>query len=135
LRDRFIARGARTDEISRSCRRLNLVQAIVWRHPFIFYVGHLPAFSWNQICVPYLNESFNPCFDDLFWRRIDPDIDTGECHWHPTSRAMPSFGDVVAYRDNVRGAILDSLEAIAPAVSKTDVMAQRGRVFHMATRA
>ncbi|TMA91585.1 MAG: ergothioneine biosynthesis protein EgtB [Deltaproteobacteria bacterium] len=134
LRDRFIAAWARTDEIFALVPTTEILsKPIVWRHPVIFYVGHLPAFSWNQICGAILKcKSFNPYFDDLFCRGIDPDVDTGECHWHPeVPEQWPSLGDVVAYRDNVRGAILDSLEAIAHRGS-TDVMAQRGRVFHMA---
>ncbi|HEY3153799.1 MAG TPA: hypothetical protein VGK65_19220, partial [Candidatus Binatia bacterium] len=116
LRDRFITAWGRTDEIFAIVPTTEtLSKPIVWRHPFIFYVGHLPAFSWNQICGAILKwKSFNPYFDDLFCRGIDPDVDTGECHWHPdVPEQWPSLGDVVAYRDNVRGAILDSLEAIA----------------------
>ena len=105
---------------------------IVWRHPFIFYVGHLPAFSWNQICGAILKwKSFNPYFDDLFCRGIDPDVDTGECHWHPdVPENWPSLAETLAYRDNVRGALLESLEAVGRSGS-ADVMAQEGRVFQM----
>jgi hypothetical protein len=87
----------------------------------IFYVGHLPAFSWNQTCGAILKrKSFNPYFDDLFCRGIDPGVDTGECHWHPeVPEEWPRLGDVVAYRDNVRGAILDSLERWRTAVQPT----------------
>jgi ergothioneine biosynthesis protein EgtB len=133
LRDRFIAAWARTDEIFAIIPPSAILsKPIVWRHPFIFYLGHLPAFSWNQICGAFLKwKSFSPYFDDLFCRGIDPDVDTGECHWHPeVPEQWPSLGDVVAYRDNVRGAILNSLEAMAHCGS-TDVMAQRGRVFQM----
>jgi ergothioneine biosynthesis protein EgtB len=133
LRDRFIAAWARTDEVFAIIPPNGILsKPIVWRHPFIFYVGHLPAFSWNQICGAILKwKSFNSHFDDLFCRGIDPDVDTGECHWHPeVPDQWPSVSEVVAYRDKVRSAILDSLEAMAHCGS-TDVMAQRGRVFQM----
>ena len=84
LSERFASAWARSDQIFGILPRAEWNAApIVWRHPFIFYVGHLPAFSWNQVCGALLKwPSFNPYFDDLFCRGIDPDVDTGECHWH-----------------------------------------------------
>lgn len=133
LRESFIAAWARTDEIFAIVPRHDWAASpIVWRHPFIFYVGHLPAFSWNQICGSILNwKSFNPYFDDLFCRGIDPDVDTGECHWHPdVPDEWPSVADTLRYRDNVRGALLESVEASGRCGS-TDIIAQRGRVFQL----
>ena len=133
LRENFISAWARTDEIFAIVPRSEwAANPIVWRHPFIFYVGHLPAFSWNQICGAILQwNSLNPYFDDLFCRGIDPDVDTGKCHWHPdVPEEWPNAADTLAYRDNVRGALLESLEAVGRCGS-TDVMAQRGRVFQM----
>ena len=107
-------------------------QPIVWRHPFIFYVGHLPAFSWNQICGALLKwKSVNVYFDDLFCRGIDPDVDTGECHWHPdVPERWPSLAETLEYRDRVRGALLESLEALSD-LGSCNLMAQNGRVFQM----
>jgi hypothetical protein len=51
---------------------------IVWRHPFIFYLGHLPAFAWNQ--VRRGRPSANPYFDDLFSRGI---IRPSFRNWYP----------------------------------------------------
>lgn len=133
LRENFTAAWARTDEIFALISPSEWAATpIVWRHPFIFYVGHLPAFSWNQICGAILQwKSFDPYFDDLFCRGIDPDVDTGECHWHPdVPEEWPNMADTLAYRDNVRGALLESLEALDRCGS-TDVMARRGRVFQM----
>jgi hypothetical protein len=65
---RFLSAWARSDELFGLIRddRL-LAKLIVWRHPFLFYVGHLPAFSWNQICGAILKwQSLNPHFDELF---------------------------------------------------------------------
>src|SRR5688572_18990188 len=116
LRDRFTAAWARTDEVFAIVPTAELLtKPITWRHPFIFYVGHLPAFSWNQICGAILNwNSFDPYFDDLFCRGVDPDVDTGGCHWHPeVPEAWPSLSDTVEYRDHVREAVVESLEAVS----------------------
>lgn len=109
-----------------------LTAPIVWRHPFIFYIGHLPAFAWNQIGRAVLNwQSFNPRFDEMFCRGVDPDVDTGACHWHPeVPEEWPSLEEVVAYRDRVRAAILESVEAVSY-LDGDHVMARGGRVFRM----
>jgi ergothioneine biosynthesis protein EgtB len=133
LKQKFVAAWSRTDTLFRIIRDEELLtRPIVWRHPFIFYVGHLPAFAWNQICGGILNwKSQKPYFDDLFCRGMDPDVDTGECHWHPEAPPeWPSSAQVLSYRDRVRRALLESIEAV-PRVESGDVMAQRGRVFQM----
>ncbi len=133
LRGLFLAAWARTDKIFAMLPADEIqAQPIVWRHPFIFYIGHLPAFSWNQVCGALLHwKSFNPYFDDLFCRGIDPDVDTGECHWHPeVPESWPSLAETLEYRDHVRGAILESLEALGGSRSNSP-MAQNGRVFQM----
>ena len=133
LGERFHAAWARTDELFGLIKKGEfLTKPIVWRHPFIFYLGHLPAFSWNQICGGVLNwRSFNSYLDDLFCRGMDPDIDTGECHAHPdVPTEWPRLEEVMKYRDAVRGAILESLDAM-PRLHSNDVMAQNGRVFQM----
>lgn len=133
LRGKFLDAWARSDRIFDIVGPSEMLTApIVWRHPFIFYVGHLPAFSWNQICGGILNwKSYNPYFDELFCRGIDPDVDTGECHWHPeVPDEWPSLHETLVYRDRVRAAIMDALEAV-PRSGSQDVMAQGGRVFQM----
>jgi ergothioneine biosynthesis protein EgtB len=133
LRERFAAAWARSDKIFALLGAgQTLTTPIVWRHPFIFYIGHLPAFSWNQVCGGILHwPSFNRYFDDLFCRGIDPDVDTGECHWHPeVPDQWPSLSATHEYRDKVRQALLDSTEAIAYCRSG-DLLAQGGRVFEL----
>ena len=133
LRETFLAAWARTDQIfSLIGDSEMLAKPIVWRHPFIFYAGHLPAFSWNQICAAILHwRSYNPCFDELFCRGVDPDVDTGECHWHPeVPDEWPSLGQTIGYRDRVRAAILDAL-SILPLEGSADVMVRGGRVFQL----
>ena len=89
---------------------------IALRHPFIFYVGHLPGFAWNHVCRRLLGRpSFNPPFDEIFDRGIDPDVDDPtQCHAHPeVPDAWPSLLEVHAYRDCVRAEILASLDEVA----------------------
>jgi hypothetical protein len=133
LKGLFLSAWSRTDELFNLVKESAfLTKPIVWRHPFVFYLGHLPAFGWNQICAGIAKrKSLNSYFDDLFCRGIDPDVDTGECHWHPeVPDEWPTLKVVLAYRDKVRGAILDSLYTV-PRAQTNDLMAQNGRVFEM----
>jgi len=110
-----------------------LARPIALRHPFIFYLGHLPAFAWNHVCAGVLGRpAFNAAFDDLFSRGIDPDVDDPTlCHDHPdVPDRWPSVGEVLAYRDRVRDAVLDSVDAVSER-DRTHVMARGGRVFSM----
>lgn len=54
------------------------------RHPFIFYEGHIPAFSLNTLNVGALGEPpVNPEFQILFERGIDPgSLDEAKRHEH-----------------------------------------------------
>lgn len=115
FRERFDLAWRRTDEIFRIVPADEmLAKPIVWRHPFVFYIGHLPAFSWNQIGGAMLHwKSFNSYFDDLFCRGVDPDVDTGDCHWHPdVPDEWPALGTVLKYRDQVRESLLASLDVV-----------------------
>ena len=116
IKGQFLTAWGRSDAIFDIVgAKAMLAKPIVWRHPFIFYVGHLPAFAWNQICSSLFEwPSYNACFDDLFCRGIDPDVDTGECHWHPeVPDEWPSLSETLAYRDRIRSAILDACDALA----------------------
>ena len=132
-REELLSAWARTDQIfSLLDNSAMLAKPIIWRHPFIFYVGHLPAFSWNQICAAIFDwRSYNPYFDDLFCRGVDPDVDTGECHWHPdVPQEWPALGETLCYRDRVRAAVLDALSAL-PLDPSSDIMTSGGRVFQL----
>jgi ergothioneine biosynthesis protein EgtB len=133
LREQFLSAWSRTDEIFGIVKpQAMLSNPIALRHPFIFYVGHLPAFAWNQICRGVLHwRSFNPHFDELFSRGIDPDVETGECHAHPkVPQAWPDMMAVLHYRDRVRSAVLRSFDAVLECAPR-NVMAENGRVFTM----
>ena len=102
----------RTDRIFSTLRPTAfLTRPIALRHPFLFYVGHLPAFAWNHVCAGlHGRPAFNPEFDEVFSRGIDPDVDDPEhCHDHPAVPAQwPDLEAVLAYRDAVRAAVLET---------------------------
>jgi ergothioneine biosynthesis protein EgtB len=131
--ERFAALWARTDRLfAIIASDAMLARPILLRNPLIFYLGHLPAFAWNHICRGVLGRPpFNPRFDAMFDRGIDPDVDDpSQCHDHPPAPAQwPDPGDVLEYRDRVREVISTALADIDPA--SRDVMAHKGRVVSM----
>ena len=81
-----------------------LERPIPLRHPFLFYLGHLPAFAWNQVCRGALGrESFAPELDALFERGIDPSDVRGFAA--PDTR-WPGMAETLEYRDRVRDALV-----------------------------
>ena len=132
--ERLAAVWARTDRIFEMLvPGAFLARPIALRHPFIFYVGHLPAFAWNHICAGVLGRpSFNAGFDELFSRGIDPDVDDPtHCHAHPeVPESWPPLNEVLAYRDRVRATMLDSVDAVSER-APTHLMAREERVFSM----
>src|SRR5256886_13169112 len=70
--------------------------------------------------------------DDLFSRGIDPDVDDpSRCHDDPdVPNRWPAVEQVIAYRDRVRGSLLDAVDAV-PARAPTHLMARDSRVFAM----
>src|SRR6185503_19099658 len=134
MTDRLTEAWARTDRIFEILAPgAWLAQPIALRHPFIFYLGHLPAFAWNHVSGEVLDRPpFNAAFDELFSRGIDPDVDDPtHCHDHPeVPDRWPAVDEVIAYRDRVRAALLASVDAVA-ARADTHLMARDGRVFSM----
>jgi len=131
--ERLVDVWARTDRIFDILGPARwLAQPIALRHPFIFYLGHLPAFAWNHVGGLLDRPPFNPVFDELFSRGIDPDVDDpARCHDHPeVPDRWPAVADVIAYRDRVRAALLDDGAAVAERAA-THLMAREGRVFTM----
>ncbi|HEY7652985.1 MAG TPA: SUMF1/EgtB/PvdO family nonheme iron enzyme [Methylomirabilota bacterium] len=134
MMDRLTDAWARTDRIFDILAPSSwLEQPIALRHPFIFYLGHLPAFAWNHVGGTLLaRPPFNAAFDELFSRGIDPDVDDpAHCHDHPeVPDRWPAVAEVSAYRDRVRGALRDATGAVAERAA-THLMAREGRVFAM----
>jgi len=78
------------------------------RHRIVFYLGHLEAFDWNQICRRRLEmPSFHPEFDKLFELGIDPP--PGRLPEDQPSD-WPSVAEVQRYNHRVREAIDRALE-------------------------
>jgi ergothioneine biosynthesis protein EgtB len=130
LEDRLEAAWRRSDQI------FGLLEEAAWyerpialRQPFIFYVGHLPAFAWNQVVRGALGrEGFRPEFDQLFARGIDP---VGVDRYEPDAPTLwPTPGEVLAYRDRVRAALRAAFDEVA-ALEGRDVLADRGRVWQL----
>src|SRR5262245_40802332 len=65
--EQLLALWQRTDRIFAAVRdEAFLHRPIALRHPFIFYVGHLPAFAWIHVCQGALERpAFAPEFDDM----------------------------------------------------------------------
>jgi ergothioneine biosynthesis protein EgtB len=84
-----------------------LEQPIALRQPFIFYLGHLPAFAWNHLGRRALGRApFRPELDGLFERGIDPvGVDSYEAR-----TVWPERAEVLEYRDRVRAALQSALE-------------------------
>jgi ergothioneine biosynthesis protein EgtB len=129
IADRLRACWSRSDEIfDRVEPDVLFEQPISLRHPLIFYLGHLPAFAWNQVCRGVLGTaSFRPEFDSLFERGIDPmGVDEFE-----SSSEWPPVDEVFRYRDQVRRELLDAVEQVADRADG-DPLAERGRIFEVA---
>ncbi len=105
------------------------LRPIALRQPFIFYLGHLPAFGWNQVCRGLLGrEGPQPELDDLFARGIDP---VGVDRYQPDRPDQwPAPAAVLAYRDRVREALRASFDAVEAAAG-SDVLAHQGRVYDL----
>jgi ergothioneine biosynthesis protein EgtB len=103
-----------------------LARPIRLRQPFLFYVGHLPAFAWNHLWRGALGRPpFDADLDGLFARGIDPpdDADASE----DDAEAWPPLAKVLAYRDRIRRdlpGILDdgAVREVLPMVIEHELM-------------
>jgi formylglycine-generating enzyme required for sulfatase activity len=77
------------------------------RHPFVFYDGHLPAFSFNTLVRNALRRpSIDRALEDLFERGIDPSVQAGA----PRQRiAWPARDAVRAFGAACDAAVIDAL--------------------------
>jgi formylglycine-generating enzyme required for sulfatase activity len=100
------------------------------RHRVIFYVGHLDAFDYIQICREGLGQkSREPALDSLFQAGIDPDA----THLpSDTSDDWPSLEQVNRYVTQARAAVDEALEAAPEAAVN---MAIEHRLMHLETLA
>ncbi|KAG0054123.1 hypothetical protein BGZ83_011910 [Gryganskiella cystojenkinii] len=82
-----------------------LEKPIALRHPFLFYLGHIPVFLDTQLSR-VLKEPFSEpaYFNVIFERGIDPDVDDPtKCHKHSeVPDQWPTIESIIAFRDRVR---------------------------------
>lgn len=122
-----------TDRIFATIREVAYTRrGIPLRHPPIFYLGHMPAFAWNQIGRGVLGrEPLDARLDALFERGIDPrcDGDAGTDEPGP-SPEWPSLEAVRAYRDRAREAVAEAARAL-PARAGEDELARDATILHV----
>jgi formylglycine-generating enzyme required for sulfatase activity len=110
------------------------LRPISLRHPLRFYLGHLPAFAWNQIGRGVLGRGhLHERFDVLFERGIDPpDEATAEAAAAAavSGAAWPAVDEILAYRDQVRRAVIACLPGLREREG-ADILAERGRIVHL----
>ncbi|KAJ2161369.1 hypothetical protein GGF46_001547 [Coemansia sp. RSA 552] len=78
------------------------------RHPFIFYLGHIPAFADIHMAAAEAGPLSHPvAFAQWFERGIDPNMeDPTICHSHSkVPDVWPPTDEILAYRDRVRDRI------------------------------
>ncbi len=83
------------------------IRPIPLRHPFVFYLGHLPAFTWNQLVFFDVEKSLNAEFERLFERGIDPLTQSSAAGArHDT---WPDISEIESFRDDIRSRVKESL--------------------------
>ena len=83
-------------------------RSIPERHRIIFYLGHLEAFDWNQICQGAFGmSSLHPSFDKLFAFGIDPPA--GELPQDQVSD-WPTVQEVRRYNHRIREVVDEAVE-------------------------
>ncbi|KAI8371082.1 hypothetical protein BD560DRAFT_351656 [Blakeslea trispora] len=95
-------------------KKMLFERPIALRHPFIFYLGHIPGFLDIQLSCNKVDRELGDTeltepkhFADIFERGIDPDMDDPtQCHPHsevPVCDAdWPSIESILAYQSAVR---------------------------------
>ncbi|CAJ0828553.1 424_t:CDS:2 [Entrophospora sp. SA101] len=90
-----------------------LEKPIHLRHPFIFYLGHIPGFLDIHLSRYHKEKHTEPeYFADIFERGIDPDIDDpSKCHSHSiTPDKWPELDKIMEYCDKVKERLISVYE-------------------------
>lgn len=84
-------------------------QPIKLRLPLIFYLGHLPCFSWLQFRhLNDVNNSIDNIYDQLFERGVDPDVETGIVkHSHSSQFSIDSKNEENYWRSFSVASVID----------------------------
>jgi gamma-glutamyl hercynylcysteine S-oxide synthase len=103
---------------------------IAERHRVVFYIGHLDAFDYIQICREGLGlKSREPQLDALFQAGIDPDSTSLPSD---TRADWPALPEVMKYIEQARGQVDDALDT---APEQAVFMALEHRLMHVETLA
>ncbi|KAJ1888598.1 hypothetical protein LPJ71_008440, partial [Coemansia sp. S17] len=98
------------------------------RHPFIFYLGHVPAFADIHMAAAEKAPLTEPqSYAQWFERGIDPNIENlSICHSHSeVPKEWPLLDDILAYRDRVRARFTNWLDAYERGGRRAEVGAAR----------
>ncbi|KAF9901749.1 hypothetical protein BX616_002167 [Lobosporangium transversale] len=118
-----------------------LEKPIALRHPFLFYLGHIPVFLDTQLSR-VLNEEYSEpkYFNLIFERGIDPDVDDPtKCHAHSeVPDTWPEIESIIDFRDRVRKrlfAVMDNKEKypMTRRLARVLFMAFEHEVMHLET--
>ncbi|MEZ4362411.1 MAG: SUMF1/EgtB/PvdO family nonheme iron enzyme [Kofleriaceae bacterium] len=106
-----------------------LERPIGLRLPLLFYVGHLPAFAWNQLGRGALDAgALDAHLDVLFERGIDPQDEVSASA--SSAQRWPSVAETLAYRDRARAAV--RARAAEVLQRQEDELCANGRVLQLA---
>src|SRR5215471_9731128 len=85
-------------------------QPIALRHPIVFYVGHLPGFTFNTLVKKGLGgAAVDARLEALFARGIDPDESSRANARGTAAQLWPSRSEVAAFVQEVDRRIVDAL--------------------------
>jgi formylglycine-generating enzyme required for sulfatase activity len=100
------------------------------RHRLIFYLGHLEAFDWNQLCRWTLGKpAFHASFDKLFEAGIDPAVGMASSD---TPSDWPTIKEVESYNVQVRQEVDQALEQVSEEMVHVAI---EHRLMHVETTA
>jgi formylglycine-generating enzyme required for sulfatase activity len=129
LKSALAGARARTDELFHLVQSQALYERPVpERHRMVFYLGHVEAFDWNQICAGALGmKPFHPEFDRLFAFGIDPA--PGQL---PADEASdwPSLKEIQTYNRTVRERVDQVIEEVPQEIVQVGV---EHRLMHAET--
>lgn len=110
LRDRYIANRRRSESLFALVAPAALLdRPIHLRHPILFYIGHIPAFSFNTLVRRGLGgASIDTGLEALFARGIDPDSNESAAR---SSRSIwPDLDEVNRFVASTDAAVLDAIK-------------------------